>query len=73
MIAGRDDQQLRHTRILPKQTSFSAETYLYNNKVVIVDFNTDIVGIMIDNPLIYQAQKAMFELCWDSQTDILEP
>ena len=59
-----DIETLRTTRLLPDTVSFTAETYLYDNKVVILDFNTDIIGIIIHNPSIYEAQKAMFELQW---------
>ncbi len=57
---------LRRTRFLPTKTSFSAETYLYDNKVIILDYNTDIIAIIIENKLVYEAQKAIFELAWSS-------
>lgn len=63
-LVANDSQNLRKTHLLPAETSFTAETYLYDNKVVILDFNTDIIGIIICNPSIYEAQKAMFELQW---------
>ena len=59
-----DDRMLRSTRLLPIDISFTAETYIYNDKVVILDFNTDIFGVIIRNPSIYASQKAMFELQW---------
>ena len=61
-LVANDSQNLRKTHLLPAETSFTAETYLYDNKVVILDFNTDIIGIIICNPSIYEAQKDMFEL-----------
>jgi sugar-specific transcriptional regulator TrmB len=63
-LAANDSYNLRKTHLLPAGTVFNAETYLYDNKVVILDFNTDIIGIVIRNPSIYEAQKAMFELQW---------
>jgi hypothetical protein len=63
-LAANDSHNLRKTHLLPAGTAFNAETYLYDNKVVILDFNTDIIGIVIRNPSIYEAQKAMFELQW---------
>ena len=61
-----DENLLRQTRLLPNTTTFSAETYLYDNKVVILDYNTDIITIIIENKLVFEAQKAMFELAWSS-------
>jgi sugar-specific transcriptional regulator TrmB len=63
-LVAHDSQNLRTTHLLPTEAIFTAETYLYDNKVVILDFNTDIIGIIIRNPSIYEAQKAMFELQW---------
>lgn len=59
-----DTETLRATRLLPSGVSFTAETYLYDNKLVTLDFNTDIIGVIIRNASIYNAQKAIFELQW---------
>ena len=61
-----DEKSLRETRLLPSATTFSAETYVFDNKVVILDYNTEIIGVVIENSLIYQAQKAIFELAWQA-------
>ena len=63
-LLSNDLDTLRTTRLLPSDVHFTAETYLYDNKVVTLDFNTDIVGVIIRNPSIYEAQKAIFELQW---------
>lgn len=63
-LVKQDAQALRITKLLPVGTTFTAETYIYEDKVVILDFNTDIFGVVIRNPSIYAAQKAMFELQW---------
>lgn len=59
-----DERMLRTTRLLPPDITFTAETYIFEDKVVILDFNTDIFGVIIRNPSIFAAQKAMFELQW---------
>jgi len=59
-----DAETLRETRLLPTHTDFTAEIYLCDNKLITLDFTTDIVGIIITNPSIYEAQKAIFELTW---------
>jgi sugar-specific transcriptional regulator TrmB len=65
-----DERMLRSTRILPASATFTAETYIYEDKVVILDFNTDIFGIIIRNPSVTAAQKAIFELQWQ-QADLI--
>ena len=59
-----DNKRNRHTKILDASAQFTAETYLYDNKVAIIDHTTDIVGVIIENKQIYEAQRAMFELAW---------
>jgi sugar-specific transcriptional regulator TrmB len=61
-----DTALLRETRLLPVDTEFSAETYIFDQKVVILDFTADIVALIIENSSVQQAQKALFELSWSS-------
>lgn len=55
---------LRQTKLLPKNVSFSAETYIYENKLAILDYNKEIIGIIIENKQIVESQKAVFEMTW---------
>lgn len=59
-----DANCLRTTRILPEATIFNAETYIYDSKVAILDYNQDIIGIIIESSEVSQAQRAMFETVW---------
>lgn len=59
-----DAKRNRTTKILESSVYFTAETYLYDNKVAIIDYTTDIVGVIIENKQIHAAQRAMFELAW---------
>jgi sugar-specific transcriptional regulator TrmB len=61
-----DTDSLRETRLLPKGIDFSAETYLYDHKVAVLDYNQDIIGIITESQQIAQAQKAMFETAWQA-------
>lgn len=63
-----DHSLLRETRLLPTEISFSAETYIYDNKVAILDYNQDIMGVLIESKQIALAQRAMFESAWQSAT-----
>ncbi len=51
---------LRQTKLLPPETYFSAETYIYDNKVAILDYNQAIIGIIIENQSVSDSYKAMF-------------
>jgi len=68
LLVAADSQSLRHTKILPPQVTFSAETYLYANKVAILDYDKDIIGVIIESQPIFTAQKAIFELTWTTHS-----
>lgn len=59
-----DVVSLRETKLLPESTVFSPETYVYDNKVAILDYNKDIIGIIIESEPIAASQKAVFNLQW---------
>lgn len=59
-----DGQSLRETKVLPEATSFNTETYIYRNKVAILDYNKDIIGTIIESLPIAASQRAVFELSW---------
>lgn len=68
-LAGRelllsDGGALRTTRILPAAISFSAETYVYDHKVAVLDYNQDIIGVITESQQIAAAQRAIFETAW---------
>lgn len=59
-----DRFSLRQTRLLPTNTTFTAETYIYGNKVAVLDFSKDIFGIITENQQIADSQRAIFNLTW---------
>lgn len=60
-----DAQFIRETRLLSDHISFSAETYIYDNKVAILDYTKDIIGILIESQEVTQMHRAMFLSCWE--------
>jgi HTH-type transcriptional regulator, sugar sensing transcriptional regulator len=64
LLIKNDMQQLRLTKLLPKNVFFSAETYIYGNKVATLDYNRDIIGVIIESDQIVQSHRAVFELTW---------
>ncbi|HEY4160437.1 MAG TPA: hypothetical protein VGM08_00050 [Candidatus Saccharimonadales bacterium] len=64
-----DAANLRETRILPKGVTFSAETYVYDHKVAVLDYNQDIIGVIIESEQVAAAHRAMFETAWHGLSD----
>lgn len=61
----KDYELNRTTRLLPEHVVFSAETYLYGNKMAVIDYKKDIIGIVIESEPIVSAQRAIFEMTWE--------
>ncbi len=59
-----DEKNLRQSKLLPIHTSFSAETYLYDNKIATLDYNQDIIGVIIESAPICSSYKSIFEMTW---------
>ena len=60
----RDVQSLRQTLLLPSDVQFTGETYIYGNKVAVLDFGKKIFGVITENEQIAQSQRAIFEMTW---------
>jgi HTH-type transcriptional regulator, sugar sensing transcriptional regulator len=58
-----DQANSRGTKMLPEAT-FSSETYIYGNKVAVLDIGTTIFGVITENDQIAQSQRAIFEYIW---------
>lgn len=59
-----DKDSLRQTKLLPPNVNYSAETYVYGSKIAILDYNKDIIGVIIESEQIANAQRAIFEMNW---------
>lgn len=68
ILQKKDSFSLRTTKILPRAKNFSAEIYIYDNKVAMLDFNKDTIGIIIESSSISQSYKSLFEIMWNSTT-----
>lgn len=60
-----DEGSLRHTRLLPTGYRPTSETYIYGDKVAVLDVGKDIFGVITENAQIAASQRAMFELAWN--------
>ncbi len=59
-----DSKSLRQTKLLPEGTTFTSETYIYGDKVAILDIGKNIFGVITENGQIAASQRAIFELTW---------
>lgn len=61
-----DEGRLRQTRLLNAECDFTSETYIYGDKVAVLDVGKNIFGVITENAQIARSQRAMFELAWQS-------
>lgn len=62
----RDDQaSIRQTKLLPAHITFTSETYIYGNKVAVLDIGKNIFGVITENEQITNSQRTVFELTWE--------
>jgi sugar-specific transcriptional regulator TrmB len=59
-----DNSSMRHTKLLPPNVTFTSETYIYGNKIAVLDIGKDIFGVITENEQIAASQRAIFELMW---------
>ena len=61
-----DDQKFhREIRLLPgNQFLFTNEINIYDDKVAILSFKKELIGMIIESSEIANSQRAIFEMCW---------
>jgi len=64
-IQGSNNDLLRNVKLLPSQTLFTSETYIYEDKVAVLDIGKNIFGVITQNKQVTDSQRAIFELAWD--------
>ena len=64
----RDATHLRETKLLPKEVIFSSETYIYGNKIATLDYNKEIIGVIIESDQIVKTHRAIFAMTWKNLT-----
>lgn len=75
-----DAKYYRQMRLLPEsQFDFSNEINIYDNKVAIISFKDELVGMIIESNEISNSQRAIFNMCWQyaeilgSKESLLKP
>lgn len=51
-------------RILPKEFQFDGDILIYNNKIAMVSYKDKILGVVIENPILANTYRVLFELAW---------
>lgn len=66
-----DDKFLRKTRLLGPNVPSHIASYIYGNKVAIISLrDPNASGIVIDDPIVANAQKVLFGLLWDCKCSV---
>lgn len=57
----------RETKLIKDgRYSFETACLFYEGYITLFDTTKDVIGIRIYNPALFEMQKQMFEICWDS-------
>ena len=60
----KDQTSFRETKLLPKNVHFTTETYIYDNKVAVLDYTKDIIGVITESQPITSFQREIFNNTW---------
>jgi sugar-specific transcriptional regulator TrmB len=63
-IKGTDRALLRTVKILTATIHFTGETYIYGDKIAVLDIGKNIFGVITQNKQIANSQRVIFELAW---------
>lgn len=63
-ISKSNKKLLRESRYLQDLSQIKTLNYVYNNKVAIVTFSEEPIGLIIENKDVASAQKVLFEILW---------
>ncbi|PIZ76715.1 hypothetical protein COY05_00475 [Candidatus Peregrinibacteria bacterium CG_4_10_14_0_2_um_filter_38_24] len=60
-----DQKYFREMRIInPDQFDFTNEINIYDDKVAIISFKDELIGMIIESQQIANSQRAIFDMCW---------
>jgi len=59
-----DKKLLRETKYLTEMRTVKTATYIYNNKIALLSFEKNPVGVIIENESFANTQKIIFEMMW---------
>ena len=60
-----DQKYFREMRVLdPSQFDFTNEINIYDDKVAIISFKDELIGMILESAEIANSQRAIFDMCW---------
>jgi sugar-specific transcriptional regulator TrmB len=68
-VANAEGRQLRRNdaTTLPQGVTFTSETYIYGDKIAVLDIGKTIFGVITENQQIAATQRTIFELNWQQR------
>lgn len=65
LVVLRNKEFKREIRLIPKEKfNFSNEIHIYDDKVAIISYKNELIGMIIESPEIANTQRAIFEMVW---------
>ncbi len=65
LVHSEDKKYFREIRLIPQnEFNFSNEINIYDDKVAIVSFKDELIGMIIESHEIANSQRAIFNMCW---------
>jgi sugar-specific transcriptional regulator TrmB len=60
-----DKQDLRETRFLPAKYKLDAYKFIYGDKIAIISSKQELVGLVLESPVLTQMEKVIFNMLWE--------
>lgn len=65
-VQEKDEETLREIRLISKeQFHFTNEINIYDDKLAIISFKDELIGMIIESPEIANTQRAIFKMVWE--------
>jgi sugar-specific transcriptional regulator TrmB len=58
-------QQLRQVRLLSSASEFNGLIFIWNNKIAMFSFKSDLIGIVTESKVLAATERALFDGLWD--------
>lgn len=73
IVKNHDEKYHRETKLIPAELfPFTNEINIYDDKVSIISFKDEVIGMIIESTEIANSQRAIFNLCWEFTSAFVE-
>ncbi|MFA5947972.1 MAG: helix-turn-helix domain-containing protein [Candidatus Gracilibacteria bacterium] len=74
IVKSEDEKYHRQMRLIPPtEFDFSNEINIYDDKVAIISFKDELIGMIIESVEIANSQRTIFNMCWSYASEHFEP